>query len=255
MLGRVRGRAGISIPDLSEDRFLPFGDIFRKSCTQFTLIASGHSAFNLVGANMKLSVCSDSEIALMDVTEACTSLPTATSSPCTTFRGRLDSLSQGSASFRVGSGSPWLMGYTDVMQISVDQSIRRRISLSSSKPQPAYDEVSARLHRLSEPSPAAATKRQYYKLLSAANQTLVTLSPDDDKKITKIKDQNHNQPRSSRRLYHWPRQFLRSKFRSEYGARPRDAFGEKCLPSLHTKNTARDNNPPYLQSTARVPVI
>ncbi|KAJ7339803.1 hypothetical protein DFH08DRAFT_812187 [Mycena albidolilacea] len=81
----------------------------------------------------------------------------------TTFRGRLDSLSQGSA-------SPWLAGYTDVIQISVDQSIRRRISLSSSKPQLAYDEVSARLYRLSELNPATATKWQYYKSFSAANQ-------------------------------------------------------------------------------------
>ncbi|KAJ7737011.1 hypothetical protein B0H14DRAFT_2638830 [Mycena olivaceomarginata] len=86
------------------------------------------------------------------------------------FQGRLDSLSQGSASFHVGLGSPWLAGYTDVMQISVDQSIRQRISLSSSKPQPAYDEVSARLYRLSEPNSATATKRQYYKLFSTANQ-------------------------------------------------------------------------------------
>ncbi|KAJ7846694.1 hypothetical protein B0H14DRAFT_2583954 [Mycena olivaceomarginata] len=91
----------------------------------------------------------------------------------TMFRGQLDSLSQGSASFRVGLGSPWLAGYTDVMQISVDQSIRQRISLSSSKPQPAYDEVSARLYRLSEPNPATATKRQYYKLFSTANQCLL----------------------------------------------------------------------------------
>ncbi|KAJ7850276.1 hypothetical protein B0H14DRAFT_2582044 [Mycena olivaceomarginata] len=89
------------------------------------------------------------------------------------FRGRLDSLSQGLASFCIGSGSPWLAGYTDVMQISVDQSIRQRISLSSSKPQPAYDEVSARLYRLSEPNPAAATKRQYDKSFSAANQISV----------------------------------------------------------------------------------
>ncbi|KAJ7824222.1 hypothetical protein B0H14DRAFT_2597358 [Mycena olivaceomarginata] len=84
-----------------------------------------------------------------------------------TFWGRLDSLSQGSASFCVGSGSPWLVGYTDVMQISVD---RCRISLGSSKPQPAYGEVLARLYWLSEPNPAAAMKRQYYKSFSAANQ-------------------------------------------------------------------------------------
>ncbi|KAJ7334964.1 hypothetical protein DFH08DRAFT_813993 [Mycena albidolilacea] len=62
----------------------------------------------------------------------------------TTFQGRLDSLSQGSA--------------------------RQRISLSSSKPQPAYNDVSARPYRLSKPNPAVATKLQYYKLFSTANQ-------------------------------------------------------------------------------------
>ncbi|KAJ7733364.1 hypothetical protein B0H14DRAFT_2639629 [Mycena olivaceomarginata] len=97
-------------------------------------------------------------------------LPGGVSNQITTFRGRLDSLSQGSASFHVGSGSPWLAGYTDVMQISIDQSIRQRISLSSSKPQPAYDKVSARIYRLSKPNLAAATKQQYYESFSAANQ-------------------------------------------------------------------------------------
>ncbi|KAJ7858393.1 hypothetical protein B0H14DRAFT_2577804 [Mycena olivaceomarginata] len=70
---------------------------------------------------------------------------------------------------KTGLGSPWLAGYTGIMQISVDQ-CRQRISLSSSKPQPAYNKVSAWLYRLSEPNPAAATKRQYYKSFSAANQ-------------------------------------------------------------------------------------
>ncbi|KAJ7856487.1 hypothetical protein B0H14DRAFT_2578824 [Mycena olivaceomarginata] len=51
------------------------------------------------------------------------------------------------------------------------KAIRRRISLSSSKPQPAYDEVLARLYRLSELNPATATKRQYYKSFSTANQS------------------------------------------------------------------------------------
>ncbi|KAJ7832910.1 hypothetical protein B0H14DRAFT_2591850 [Mycena olivaceomarginata] len=67
------------------------------------------------------------------------------------------------------SGSPWLAGYTDVMQISVDQ---------WSQPQPAYDEVSARLYRLSEPNPAVATKRQYYKSFSAANQVASNILTD-----------------------------------------------------------------------------
>ncbi|KAJ7881757.1 hypothetical protein B0H14DRAFT_3857671 [Mycena olivaceomarginata] len=51
---------------------------------------------------------------------------------------------------------------THSFRISVDQ---------CSKPQPAYNKVSAWLYRLSEPNPAAATKRQYYKSFSAANQT------------------------------------------------------------------------------------
>ncbi|KAJ7801239.1 hypothetical protein B0H14DRAFT_2615518 [Mycena olivaceomarginata] len=66
------------------------------------------------------------------------------------------------------------------MQISVDQ-------CSSSKPQPAYDEVSARLYRLSEPNPATATKRQYYKSFSAANQCKIKLYDSIHQRLTGAK--------------------------------------------------------------------